>query len=299
MSKDQVRDFREARECLDTMLADLGGRVARDELDEAEDALEQAADALKALAAKADSTVDVQCRSLRRLGEELSRLEGKVHDGLDKRESSKEHDGNVAIKLNWNDQDYGDVCTDAAYQHNLLASPGSYCPISPCRQFTGTTDLTNYPCYESVAFSQLMVGAGWDHKGGHLHRPRRFLSVRRNRYAVLTTIKPGDDERRRRIIGMLWMARITEDPGHETMIYGEPEHSFVALLDLDLCFWDYYRNPNRPDKIAWQSQLNRYLSNEATLKIMSDMRDRLADQDAVARLDGAMSDFRESIGPSV
>ncbi len=104
---------------------------------------------------------------------------------------------------------------------------------------------------------------------GEKTQPRHIHSVRNQRLAILTTRPPGAEEKDRLIIGCLFIDNVVDDPGKETLIYGDKSRSLeVDYEKVKVKFWDYYRNTGDQNLILWASGLFRYISDETVLNIL-------------------------------
>jgi len=193
------------------------------------------------------------------------------------REQGKKEDGNLAIKCNWNDSDYKAVCSDKLYQFNKKHG-GLWCKslACKCRKYANIeVTLDDNPCYESVALKEWRFGAGWDHniKTGVALRPRHIKNIRDGRLAILSSVLPHHTEESERfIIALIFINKICDDPGKETIFFGDPEKSIkIDYQKHKLRFWDYYENPRKPKEVIWASGLYRYITNRCVLKMLRDI----------------------------
>jgi len=260
-------DFKKLRESIDSVIGDIKTWIKKKSISESMQRIEKANDILKKLKQLADG--DIQSRVVLNRTFELESLAGKIDDILTKREAGKREDGNIAFKCNWNDKYYKAPCSSNAYNFNL-SQGRAWCssPSCKCREFTSEVSLKNHPCYESIALKEMFFGAGWDHTGER-NQPRHIHSARIGRMAILTTRPPGADESDRIIIGCLLIKNVIDDPGKETMIYGDRTKSIEIDYDaVKIKFWDYYKNAGDENLILWASGLFRYISDETVLNIL-------------------------------
>jgi hypothetical protein len=260
-------DFKKLRESIDSVIEDIKTWIKKKSISESIQRIEKADDILKKLKQLVDG--DIQNRVVLNRTFELESLARKIDDILSKRETGKREDGNIAFKCNWNDNYYKAPCSLIAYAFNL-SQDRAWCssPSCKCRESTGEVSLENYPCYESIALKEMFFGAGWDHTGER-NQPRHIHSARIGRMAVLTTRPPGANEADRIIIGCLFIKSVIDDPGKETMIYGDRTKSIEIDYDaVKIKFWDYYRNAGDENLILWASGLFRYISDETVLNIL-------------------------------
>jgi hypothetical protein len=260
-------EFKKLRESIDSVIEDIKKCINRRSISESMQHIEKANDILKKLKQLAES--DIQSRVVLNRTFELESLAKKIDDILSKREAGKREDGNIAFKCNWNDKYYKAPCSLKAYTFNL-SQGRAWCssPSCKCREFIGEISLNNYPCYESIALKEMFFGAGWDHTGER-NQPRHIHSARIGRMAILTTRPPRANEADRIIIGCLFIKSVIDDPGKETMIYGDRTKSIEIDYDaVKINFWDYYKNAGYENLILWASGLFRYISDETVLNIL-------------------------------
>jgi len=179
------------------------------------------------------------------------------------------HDGNIAFKCTWNDAGFKGICSNSAYEYNISKNR-VWCKKAPCRTFEGIPNNIDHPCYESILFSEWRFGAGWDHR--IVERPRNIKYARSGKIALLTTLPPDRDEREREIIGFFKINRIEEGELKETVIYGDPEMSLEIDPGVNIRFWNYYKNPNAPDRCVWGTGLFRYLNNQMIFDFLGELK---------------------------
>lgn len=262
-----MNDFRELRENIDCLMDEARIWIKKKSISESMQRIETANNILKKLKQLADG--EIQSRVVLNRTFELESLAKKIDEILSKREAGKKEDGNIAFKCNWNDRYYKAPCSLNAYNFNLLEGR-AWCssPSCKCRVFTDDISLKNHPCYESIALKEMLFGAGWDHTGER-NQPRHIHSARIERMAILTTRPPGAEEKDRLIIGCLFIKNVVDDPGKETMIYGDKTKSLeIDYNAVKIKFWDYYKNTGDENLILWASGLFRYISDETVFNIL-------------------------------
>ena len=178
---------------------------------------------------------------------------------------------NIAFKCTWNDQGFKGVCSQHAYEYNVAMSR-AWCSKAKCRALTGKPTEENHPCYESILFTALRFGAGWDHK--HTERPRKINNVKNGKICILTTLEPEQEESERKIIGFFKINKISDGEKEETIIYGDPSTSIEIDPNINVKFWDYYHNPKAPDKKRWGTGLFRYMDDGSISHFLNDLKER-------------------------
>lgn len=262
-----MNDFRELRENIDSLIGEIKSWIGKKSISESMWRIEKANEYLIKIRQLADG--DIQNRIVLNRAVEIEFLARKVDEILSKREAGKKENSNIALKCNWNDEYYKAPCSLTAYNFNLSENK-AWCssPLSKCREFTDEVSLAHHPCYESIALKEMYFGAGWDHTGKKT-QPRHISSVRRGRLAILTTRPPGAEEKDRLIIGCLFIDTVADDPGEETKIYGNRTKSIEIDYDeIQVKFWDYYKNAGAENLILWASGLFRYISDATVLNIL-------------------------------
>lgn len=199
----------------------------------------------------------------------INSLHQRIENGLQRREAGKKEDGNVAFKCNWNDKNYQGVCSDIAYRYNQIHG-GTWCCFSKCRQFVDLPTPPDDCCYEARALIDCSFGAGWilDMKSGKSIRPKKIHSAREGKIALLTTEPPYIEKRL--LVGAFLIEKVREDEGVETFIIGDKGTKIDDMLQYEIDFWKYYKNPNKPDSTKWLSPLFRYVSDVSVLGILEE-----------------------------
>jgi len=167
-----------------------------------------------------------------------------------------------------------------------------------CKAFKGQPTDKNHPCYESILFTEWRFGAGWDHK--NKKRRREIKKAQIGKIALLTALEPDKKEDNRKIIGFFKIDRIDNGEEEETIVYGNPLESLEIDPTLVINFWDYYRNPEAPEKKVWRTGLFRYVEDSTIAIFLKDLkglysRHNLATSD-IQKIDNALTSL-EDVGP--
>jgi uncharacterized HhH-GPD family protein len=176
---------------------------------------------------------------------------------------------NVGFKCTWNDAGFKGICSQETYDNNVLHGR-LWCRKAKCRSFMGVPSRGNEPCYESIIFSEWLYGAGWDHS--NIERPRRINNTGVGKIAFITTLEPGRQEKDRRIAGYFIIKNITGGEKEETVLLGDASDGFVVPSNINLLFWDYYKNPKAPGKKMWGTGLFRYLDDQTASAILVNLK---------------------------
>jgi endonuclease III len=205
-----------------------------------------------------------------------------------------EKNSNLAFKCTWNDAGFKGICSKKAYDHNISMNR-VWCKKAPCRTFEGHPNETNHPCYECIIFIDWRYGAGWDHT--NVERPRKILNAKVGKIALLTTLEPDKLETERKIIGFMKINNITEGQEKETVIYGDPEYSVEIDPSINIKFWEYYKNPNAPDRHVWGTGLFRYINDGTIMNFLCDLKeiyeDRQLSKNAISKIDENLRDYKD------
>jgi endonuclease-3 len=117
----------------------------------------------------------------------------------------------------------------------------------------------------------------------------------------LTTLEPHKRENERKIIGFLKITEISEGHEKETIVYGDPARSIEIEPSLDIRFWDYYENPNAPDRHVWATGLFRYIGDETVLKFLHDLKRKyiakILSEDVILQIEKNIQDFEKELPP--
>ncbi len=150
-----------------------------------------------------------------------------------------------------------------------------------------------YPCYESALFVEWEYGAGSYHtgkrKGVNIHLSKNV----KNKYAILTTRFPDDEEIDRKIIGFFKISAVeNDDEEYPTTIYANPKVRVRLPLDeaKGLYFWNYYKNKKGGAK--WGTGLVRYLSDEQVNQVLYDIRKITQDEEIKKVIDNIIGNIK-------
>jgi hypothetical protein len=293
--------FVKSREEFAALLTTVDNQIEQNKLKKVKETIKNGSSFIKRLRRATDDVI--QLRSVSNLDLEIKIRQKRIANILSKRLAAKKvsilsrksaikkkhttvlfhgkiHDGNVAIKCNWNDRGYKAPCSKVGWKINI-DNKRSWCSstLCNCREYDDEVNIADHPCYESIALKDMRFGAGWEHKSGGRDRPKRICSVKKNRAAILTTIPPEKEEADRLVIGVLYINEVIDRPGKETIIIGEKNKSFaVQFKRIKVRFWDYYKNPVAKNKIIWKSNLFRYVSNRTVVSILKGLSTQYSKQ---------------------
>jgi hypothetical protein len=178
---------------------------------------------------------------------------------------------------------YNGICSDETLLHNVRRMKRAVCmtPGNPCLSYSnGDIDREELDlrisevqaiCPESSMLSTWRAGAGFE----KVTKPKLIKKVRRNSVCALTT-RPIDREKEdeRYIYAVFLIGEYSEgDEVNESYVTSNPEYRIVMTPEEaeKLKFWNYYQNENNPDEAKWGSGLFRYLTDEASERMLADV----------------------------
>lgn len=179
---------------------------------------------------------------------------------------------------------FNGVCSDECLRSNIENANRAWCSISPCSKYLNglmTRDEIEkeyqrgeFFCYESSLLKTWKAGIGTDYDG----RPRRIGSDVRDGLAIMTSVFNKGEERNRFIFAVFFI-RSQEfgddmNEGSVSAVDGD-KPQYVILLSRNeaskMKFWNYYSNPNEPNKIMWGTGLYRFVSHAISARILKDI----------------------------
>jgi hypothetical protein len=283
-----IQSFVDLREKLGSIIDNINLLIAGKNYLEAEEHLDSAEQLFRQLVSIANPNLDTHSRVIEYRRIDLNYLASQIASGLERREAGKKQDGNLAFKCNWNDRGYKGLCSEEAYEYNSIFG-GPWCVRShgKCREYVNAEIVPSDCCYEARALIDCKFAAGWDHDGyGRMIRPRKILSAKRGKIALLTTRRPNTDETARLVVGAFPIISVHDDPGEETWILGNSELTLDDMLKYEIRFWDHYINPNNPNALAWATGLFRYVGDVTVFGILEDyLAKKIANRENTAVVD--------------
>lgn len=200
---------------------------------------------------------------------------------------------NIAFKCNFcngginkNGIGYVCACTDEMIKYNIEVAHHNWCcdVDSPCRQYYDNIITRKeldeiskdggFVCYESQMLRNWTAFAGYSLTEENNHRPMKLNKVQLNSLAILTTREPNTTEADRFVFGVFLVDDAYEGDNRDEG-YVTTSSKFKLSLALDeakrVLFWNYYKNGNAPEKIAWGQGLHRYVSHQQAASILYDI----------------------------
>lgn len=200
-------------------------------------------------------------------------------------------DGNIAIKCNYCDGGrdanrigFSGVCSDRVIEYNIEDVHRVWCSNNrcPCYQYhkgrISRDELdrimatpSEFVCYESTMLSDWMTQAGLTED----EQTKSFGSTLHNGAAcVFTTRLPGMDENSRFVFGIFIIDEIFRGNSERSGYVKCNTDYHIELTPKEartIRFWNYYRNKNNPERLAWGTGLYRFISNNGIIALLSDL----------------------------
>ncbi|TCP96168.1 hypothetical protein [Serpentinicella alkaliphila] len=203
---------------------------------------------------------------------------------------------NIAFKCNYCDGGksnkvvgYKGVCTDEIIKYNIKVAKHIWCsqPENKCFKYLSgeisRDEITKFynetkfefsksVCYESQMFEIWTAGAGVTQNGDDKGKPMSLRNVKPNSLALLTSKLPYADDSERFIFAVFLINENYEgDSREEGHVGANPKYRLHLSLDeaKKLKFWDYYFNPNKPEKIVFGSGLHRYITDIQASQVLN------------------------------
>ena len=146
-------------------------------------------------------------------------------------------------------------------------------------------DEDNWPCYDSIALKTLRFSPGVTHGEKVSDTPKRCINVKIGKLALFTSRKPREPENERFIFAVGKIEELLTDKDGFEMICCNKETALIFSSPNYPKFWDYYRNPNKPESKFWRTGLFRYIKDETANHLLQDVinDERFSDQKQAAK----------------
>ncbi len=190
-------------------------------------------------------------------------------------------DGNIAFKVTYTDSDWNGVCSPNVAAFNFANR--TWCSIQSknkincqSKQFNNPAKLSldHFPCYDSIAKKELMFYAGHFHGESHNNEPKRCLDAKVGKIALFTSREPGETENERFIFAigqMEYFSTVEGDSGDYEYFHCNKDTAIYFDKTNYPKYWKYYRNPNSPDRVAWNTGLIRYITDSVIVELLEDV----------------------------
>ena len=196
------------------------------------------------------------------------------------------------------------VCSDECIKNNIKNASRAWCSKSPCNDYYSGKKTREeidkayndgaFFCYESRLMKDWKASVGVDDNG----RPRRLGSNVINGLAVITSVDSSRDENNRFIFAV-FLIRSQEygddfQEGSVSASDGKNKEYCITLSREEakkMKFWNYYSNPNKPEKIIWGTGLYRFISFERSARILKDIVDIKTDEEEKKKAAELLEEF--------
>lgn len=181
------------------------------------------------------------------------------------------------------------VCSDEQIKYNIEKKKRAWCSNndSPCKKYLDGTitraeldDLNEngtFVCYESRMLLDWKAEAGDDLDENGVHKARRITGASKDSLAVLTTELPTIPNGKDRVIFGVFITGIVDEGDDIKAGYVKAKGDYhIELTTAEakkMKFWNYYKNPNSPEKIQCGTGLYRYMTDSACARILADIVD--------------------------
>lgn len=207
---------------------------------------------------------------------------------------------NIAFKCTYNDGGKGfyvgfsGTCSDDILKWNI-ENGRAWCRDCACLNYYhkgSKGKRPQSPCYESRLFVDWEFGAGWDHYGVRGNVPRKIRNSEEGKVAIITTRRPGDEEKDRKIVGLYKIGELYSDADAETMVRADDDFRirFPEEEANELFFWDFYKNENGND-CSWGQGLYRYLSDLQVAQILKVVRETIKSEEEKLKIDQLLKEI--------
>jgi hypothetical protein len=197
---------------------------------------------------------------------------------------------NIAFKCNYCDGGksrcnvgFSKVCSEETIKYNIKIAKHIWCCSSSslCQKYLDGeiskdelkdySDKDGFICYESQMLRLWRAYAGITQNGTNKGKPMKLRNVCTNSLALLTTRLPYTDDKGRFIFAVFLVNESYEgDNVEEGFVDANPKFKLQLSLKeaKELKFWDFYFNPNKPEKMVLGSGLHRYLTNIQSAQVL-------------------------------
>ena len=207
--------------------------------------------------------------------------------------SKVDNKSNIAFKCNYCDGGknkdsigYTNVCSIETIEYNINVAKRVWCSSSESlcnkyikgefsrKELLNTCNNDGFVCYESQMLRKWRAYAGIAQKGVNKGKPMKLKSVKANSLAMLTTKLPNEKDEERFIFAVFLIDENYEgDNTEEGYVGANPKYKIQLSLDeaKQIKFWNYYFNPNKPEKILFGSALHRYITDMQAAQVLNEI----------------------------
>ena len=181
--------------------------------------------------------------------------------------------GHIAFKVSYSDQNWEGICSKKNAYFNY--DNRTYCNYQSQFDDGCQSDLwkgidvsfkNGSPCMDCVALKEIAFYGGHNHSIEKDNIPKKIRYAKVGKLMVFTSLAPYEKEPQREVIAISKIQRIEEvqDPvnGAYEIVFGDKEKTIKFKEGKRPRFWSFYENPEKPEIIAWNAGLFRYIENE-------------------------------------
>lgn len=228
----------------------------------------------------------------KRIKEEREKMEIAIkskNDGAKHLKKSSDKN-NVAFKCNYCDGGnnketigFKGACSDDTIKYNINVAKYAGCcgKESTCYKYLNSeisreelndsSKEDGFICHESQMLRFWRAYTGITQSGLNKGKPMTLRNVSTDSLVLLTTRLPYAKDKERFIFAVFLMDENYEgDNRDEGYVGSNPKFRLQLSLDeaRQLKFWDYYFNPNKPEKIIFGSGLHKYLTDIQAAQVL-------------------------------
>lgn len=193
-------------------------------------------------------------------------------------------DGNVAFKVTYNDAEWRGLCSrniaDFNFKNRTWCKEQSTPNSKNCQSNLWLNNVIKkgvYPCADAGALANNDPNfyAGHYHGPKHNNEPIRVWNIKRGKIAVFTSRAPMEPESERFIFFIGQITRINEQigpTGNFETYHCDPNSGLYFNKSNYPKYWDFYKNPNKPEKIGWNTGLIRYWSDKQVIALLESVQ---------------------------
>jgi len=202
------------------------------------------------------------------IAEKIKIVTDAVHEPLDRR---RKRDGNIAFKVTYVDSNWSGVCSPRVHEYNRAHR--AWCGLQDyeCQdRFGNAEDLNedNFPCFDSVALKTLRFSPGTTHGPKVSDTLKRCIEAKVGKLALFTSRRPGEPENERFIFAVGRIEELLPYENNFEMFCCNKETGLIFSSPNYPKFWEYYRNPNKPELVLWGAGLFRYINDETAKHLL-------------------------------
>ena len=185
----------------------------------------------------------------------------------------------IAFKMNYCDGGaspervgFDGICSYENILYNIRTAKRRWCANDRCqckKHLDGKAFRRDeFVCYESTLLRDWRVEVGENlNDGTH----RKICGGEENHLCVLTTKYPNVAEVERFVFAMFFVKKIfVGDDEHSGCVYADDYFrlEFRPREAAQIKFWNFYKNPNAPQKNFWGTGLFRYFDDATAIKFL-------------------------------